>query len=84
MPEVVSYKDQLENFLHIIRSPIVVLSLASESLIALYKDKNITISASKVDEYTESLNLIQSSIKRLNDALREAQENMLIVNQEGV
>lgn len=84
MPEVVSYKDQLENFVHMIRSPIVVLSLASESLIALYKDKNITISASKVDEYTELLNLIQSSIKRLNDALREAQENILIVNQEGV
>lgn len=84
MTEVISYKKQLENLVHMIRSPLVVLSLASEGIIALSKSKDITVSSDKMDEYTESLNLMQSSIKRLNDTVEKVQKNILEINQEEV
>ena len=62
----VTYKDQLENLIHSMRSPLIVLTLASDSLMALINDKELTVNSEKVDEYMESLDLIRSSIKRMN------------------
>ncbi len=76
MTEVVFYKNQLENLVHVIRSPLVVLSLACESLMGLARDKDFTINPDKADEYTESLDLIQSSIKRINETVSEIQKNI--------
>ncbi len=76
MTESVFYKNQLENLVHVIRSPLVVLSLACESLMGLARDKDLTINPDKADEYTESLGLIQSSIKRINETVSEIQKNI--------
>ncbi len=76
MTEVVFYKNQLENLVHVIRSPLVVLSLACDSLMTLSRDKHLTINSDKADEYKESLDLIQSSIKRINETVSEIQKNI--------
>lgn len=75
------YKDQLENLLHGIRSPLVVLSMASENIVTLTETKEIVVSPDKVDEYNELLNFLQSSVKRLNGALSQAQENLLMLEK---
>ena len=79
----VTYKDQLENLIHSMRSPLIVLTLASDSLMALINDKELTVNSEKVDEYMESLDLIRSSIKRMNTYISNVDETLLNIERKG-
>jgi len=60
------YKDQLENLIHVMRSPLVTLSLAAKTLTATCENKSININLKEDERYVESLDLIRSSVAKLN------------------
>lgn len=83
MIDKVPYKDQLENLIHSMRSPLIVLTLAADNLMTLIKDENLTINPDKVDEYMESLDLIRSSTKRMNTYISNVDETLSNIKREG-